>query len=329
MHGKSEKDSDGDVVCLSIRRAAPRDVEPVVCPVREWLPRWDLGMRFRIVPFFALLFGLTWASHVPLAVSGRPVAELPYAFALLLGGLGPAVAATVFVLRANAPGYRRQYLIRLVSIRRVPWAWWCAVAGLPLFVVLMGALVAALSSPAAWATIGWNAEMLARITPFYPLLMLLAPLLEEVAWRGYGQDALQSRFGPVFTSLILGFVWTAWHLPLFFMNGTYQSSLGVGTPQFWDFVVWTIATTFVMTWLYNATRGSILALVTYHFLLNLANELLVGPFAADVARTAVQLALGLLVVVVLPRLRGPAARKLALVPWRPDGVSSGSGCGSA
>jgi membrane protease YdiL (CAAX protease family) len=38
-------------------------------------------------------------------------------------------------------------------------------------------------------------------------------LLEEIGWRGFALPRLQAKFGPLAGTLILAFVWAAWHDP--------------------------------------------------------------------------------------------------------------------
>ncbi len=279
-------------------------------------------MRFRVLPFFALVLGWTWAFHVPFAAAGWSVDSFPHNLLLLSGGLGPPLSAAFFVYRTQRPVYIREYLARIISVRRVPlWAW-LFVFSLPFAVSIAGMFVSAFSGAGvSRPVIVFDAAALADITPFYILLMLLAPLLEEVAWRGYGQDSLQSRFGLVSTSVILGLVWWVWHFPLFFMADTYQSGLGVGTPAFWEFGAFIVATAFVMTWLFNVTHGSILVAVVYHFLLNVAGEMWLTDLTADFARTIIQLALGLFLLLLLPRLRRGAEVEQRLPVWQPTDAS--------
>jgi membrane protease YdiL (CAAX protease family) len=46
---------------------------------------------------------------------------------------------------------------------------------------------------------------------------LLRPLSEELGWRGYALDALQARWSALASSLVVGFFWSMWHVPLFFI----------------------------------------------------------------------------------------------------------------
>jgi membrane protease YdiL (CAAX protease family) len=75
------------------------------------------------------------------------------------------------------------------------------------------------------------------------------------------------------SSLVLGVVWALWHLPLFFIDGTYQNSLGVGTLSFWIFMIEVIPKSILITWIFNNSRGSTLSAVLLHFMDNFMGEL--------------------------------------------------------
>ncbi len=61
---------------------------------------------------------------------------------------------------------------------------------------------------------------LRRLMLLLPLL-ILGPLSEELGW-GYALDRLQTRWDALTSSLILGVIWSLWHLPLFYIVGTSQ-----------------------------------------------------------------------------------------------------------
>lgn len=62
-------------------------------------------------------------------------------------------------------------------------------------------------------------------------------------------------------------------MPLFFAEGTYQASLGVGTLAFWLFLFGIIPLSFAFTWVYNNTNRSILAVILFHGMVNFTGEL--------------------------------------------------------
>jgi membrane protease YdiL (CAAX protease family) len=85
--------------------------------------------------------------------------------------------------------------------------------------------------------------------------------------------------------LILGVVWSAWHLPTFFIRGSYQASLGIGTPAFWLFLFSILPLTFAFTWIYNNTGRSTLAVILFHSMVNFTGELIALTERADTLST--------------------------------------------
>ncbi|MFX1340976.1 MAG: lysostaphin resistance A-like protein [Promethearchaeota archaeon] len=103
------------------------------------------------------------------------------------------------------------------------------------------------------------------------LILILAPTLEEIGWRGYGVDALRSKYNLFKTSLIFYVIWAAWHLPLFFIKGYYQNTLLSPNPYYAvNFFLGLIPLVFIMNWLYYKSNRSIVVLIIFHFLVNLS-----------------------------------------------------------
>lgn len=104
---------------------------------------------------------------------------------------------------------------------------------------------------------------------FLYILLLGGPLQEEFGWRGYALERLQQKWNAVTSSLVVGLAWGAWHLPLFFMPRQefyYQRPV-------WGLLLSTTLVAFLFTWLYNNTRGSILAAMLFHTMFNLSHYL--------------------------------------------------------
>jgi uncharacterized protein len=103
---------------------------------------------------------------------------------------------------------------------------------------------------------------LTQLGSFLPLL-ILGPLSEEIGWRGYALERLQTRWNALTSSLIVGLVWALWHLPLFLMVGTSQHELDI---PFMGFLIQMMASSILYTWLYNNTQQSLWSAILLHWL---------------------------------------------------------------
>ena len=82
---------------------------------------------------------------------------------------------------------------------------------------------------------------------------------EETGWRGFALPRLQTRYSPLIASLIIGILWTVWHFPV------WRYELGLANYQYLLYLGgFTFSSSFILTWLYNRTGGSILAVGLMH-----------------------------------------------------------------
>ena len=83
--------------------------------------------------------------------------------------------------------------------------------------------------------------------------------------------------------MIVGTVWAVWHLPLFFIEGTWQAeAVGLGTQRFWLYILAIVVESILYTWIYNNTNGSTLAAILFHFVGNAFGELFALSERAEV-----------------------------------------------
>jgi membrane protease YdiL (CAAX protease family) len=143
-------------------------------------------------------------------------------------------------------------------------------------ITLIAIVIEALFYRAEWTTLlNAPAAHLAAplsILPFAVGVFLFGPLPEELGWRGYALDHLQSRYSALGASLILGTAWSLWHLPTYLIAGTFQNSIGLGSPLFWLFSLGMLPQSILMTWIYNNTRRSTLSAIIFHFSINFSGE---------------------------------------------------------
>ena len=171
---------------------------------------------------------------------------------------------------------------RLIDVRRIRAVLWLAVLGLIPLIEAAAAAIAAQVTAApedVFAPLIANFANPAVFIALAGFTLMLGPLPEEIGWRGFALDALQARFTPVLSSLILAAAWAAWHAPLFLMEG-YYAPFG-GPPEPARFAYDIVLTTLLITWIYNHTRRSVLAAVLFHFLGNFSGEIVAGSPLGD------------------------------------------------
>ena len=102
------------------------------------------------------------------------------------------------------------------------------------------------------------------LMPEQMAIAVLAPLGEEYGWRGYALPRLQSVMKPLPASLVIGVVWTLWHLPTAFMPGDSIAHVFLTLPAM-------LAGSVLYTWMYNATGGSMRIVLLAHLGVHLDN----------------------------------------------------------
>jgi uncharacterized protein len=229
----------------------------------------DTGAGGReLLAFLVLAFGLSWAWVIPQAVSHEVVHRgqgWPTEYPALLG---PAVAALLVTTaaggRAGVAGLLRRLLRWRVGLR-----WWL-VALSPaaiLGIALLGMWGAGLDLPRPVDFGLFSGTPAVGVPAVFLMITSVGGLGEETGWRGFALPRLQRRLSPLTASLVLAVVWASWHLPQFLVIATYRA---FGVVEDVGFVVGLACGAIVLTWLYNRSGGSILLVVIWHGVYNLA-----------------------------------------------------------
>lgn len=212
--------------------------------------------------FFVVTFAWSWVVWAPLVLAGLGVLRLDESVsalltmpALMLGAFGPAVGACVAVWTLEGRAALSPFLRRFLSLR-FGWRAWLAMFG-----VLGAVNVVAWYVPELFGA--ERAPMLLPSVFVFPVWWLLMVFLgggqEEVGWRGYILEPLEARFGLWGGNVVLGIVWSVWHLPLWFMPGSTQASM-----PFVAFTIGTIGLSFFFSWIMKAAGGRPMAGLMVH-----------------------------------------------------------------
>ena len=230
-----------------------------------------------LVAYFVIAFVGSWASLLPFALSRgvNGLGLLPYRLpdsAFNIAGIlftfaGPALASLVVTAIISGRAGVGQLLRRCVQWR-VGIQWYLiAIFGLLLIYLLGYSVFLGVNLPLA--LLAQSPLLLTVFLPLAVLIILTASFAEELGWRGFALPRLQQRYGPILGTMILGTLHGLWHLPAFFTQILGPFSF----PNYAGFLFVAVAVTFLYTWIFNHTRGSVLLATFTHGFGNAAGGL--------------------------------------------------------
>ncbi len=224
--------------------------------------------RHQLLTYFVLVYIVAWAFWIPLALLG------PFSYAAMYDPLLHPVAFVLAIVGNCIPSLVGILLTALFSGRsglselfgrlgrvRVPLRWYAVVLSLLPVLWLLAVGIPTLLGLAT-ITVTWSSlTALGNI--------FVAGYGEELGWRGFALPRLQARKSALASALLLGILWSLWHLP-------WRIALGlpVTADGLLQFVIcyplmltaWTV----LFTWVYNSTRGSLFPIILFHTFANIS-----------------------------------------------------------
>jgi membrane protease YdiL (CAAX protease family) len=237
--------------------------------------------RHPLISYLALAFAITWLGVLPLVI-GAPVPPRLHA----VGALGPVAAALLVTAIAGRPGGLRA-LWRATTRWRASPGWLALTLASPLVLFAVAALITRpdLSGLARWRTDAVGLLDLVLVSVAYGFG-------EEPGWRGFALPRLQRRYNALVATLILAVIWAVWHAPFFAYRYPFEGPGAIA-----GFVASLVAGALWLTFLYNSTGGSVLAVALWHTLWDLLN-LSVGAVAPQTGAVANMLVFAVAAVVI-------------------------------
>lgn len=257
-----------------------------------------------LILFIVLSYLLTWFYIIPKALYSREITPLNiHPYFEILAAFGPALAALILVyVKSRKVGV--QGLLSRILIWKVDLKWY--------FVALFLQPIIWLSALYIHVLLGGELPIFSNIpvfeylnlsniiNPIYlAILIILAFFVqvvlllgEEIGWRGFMLPKMLSITNWINSSLILGVIWTIWHIPLFYIIGSTQSNISLSL-----YSIDLIASTFLFTWIYFHTKGSILIAGLFHASINSSTVLL--PILPSVAGSTSPYIIGIILKCII------------------------------
>lgn len=220
-----------------------------------------------LVIFFLLSYLFAWGLMGLFIAQkhGWVSSAVPFEPFLVIGSWVPNIAAFLviaFVLKRK--GGIRQLLKGWLKIK-VP-VFWYLVAITPVGLAVLSMFIYKL-------LYGVNPVSEIVFDPISMLALLVISTItgatgEELGWRGFALPRLQTRMSALNASLLLGIIWTMWHLPLWF------AGLGYEKIPFAAYAILVMSYTVLITWACNNSRGSMVIVTLFHLMMNVAMNIL-------------------------------------------------------
>ena len=224
----------------------------------------SLLKRYPITTFFLIAYVISWTINIVLDIT-----QINFVPLKLVAEFAPTFAALIVTAALYGSGGVRALLAR-VGKWRVGLRWYALVLIEPVAVQLLGFW--------GYTLLGGHVQFRSPGLGFLFILFLglILSVGEEIGWRGFALPHLQSRMSMLGASLIIGILWGLWHTPngltslaVFALPSTYVAML-------W-FVAFSCVSSFLMSWVYNHTEGSIFLMIIFHLTLTIAGQFFITP----------------------------------------------------
>jgi hypothetical protein len=275
----------------------------------------------QVAAYVALAYGIAWAVWAPVMgdawqaiTSGRTPSSYTAPGFVVIGMLAPAIAALIMRTLVSREGLRGSLGPVRGKLR------WLAVAVIAPALFVTATVAVSAATGLSNFTLGVNKPFIAV---WLTLLLINTPLTavltlgEEYGWRGYLLPRLLS-LGELRASAIIALVWAPWHLPLLMVGLNYVNKNPVAVLMF--MFVFTLGLSMLLTRLFVAAGGSVLAVTLAHASLNAFGDRLSDtkhlsgdPFLVSVGGLVGFVLLGVAVAAAYRR-RTPRARPRTALP---------------
>ena len=223
----------------------------------------NIFRKYEVVSFFILTFLIGLGISLPLIFSLNDLISVQ-----LPGFLGPlaasssSLAALILIALNYGKGGFKQLWGKFKF--RLNYKWYLLVFLSSMVIMFLGVLMN------SW--IGKDFPSLGNHLPMLiPMLILVtiqAGVGEEIGWRAFITPKLQKSMNGLKACLLISFIWSIWHVPLYFVPGGFQNVMmhQIGLPvSFVGYTVHLFAASVIMTWSYNLTKSIAMPILIHGF----------------------------------------------------------------
>lgn len=225
--------------------------------------------------YFAATFSITYTFwFVGAYLSHQDNNSGNYMVFMLFGLMAPFLLAALMVMASPNSAKKEDFLNRLFNLRLIqPKMILFILFLMPLSVLASIVISLPFGGSVAQFQPAEGFSFSAGVIPVLFLLILTA-CFEELGWRGYAFDSLQSRYSVLKASVLFGLLWSLWHFPLIFVHNSYQYEIYHQSIWFAvNFFVSIVPMGVIISWVCLKNQKSIISAILFHFIINMSQEL--------------------------------------------------------
>ena len=292
-------------------------------PGREEGTIVSLVRRHPVAAYFALAYAFSWLAWLPLILAARgAIAPLPLS-AHYFGAFGPLLSAFAVTAMLSGRAGIRPLIASMFAWRRAPG--WVLVGALSPFALFGVAAVMGRAGGApwpVWADLGRSDDFGAiGLLGLWAIETLTFGFGEETGWRGFALPRLQRNHSAFSATVLLTLGWIVWHLPSFLYRPGYQMNFATFT----GWATGLFAGAIVATWLFNSSRGSVLAVALWHGALDVVYLSRAGQGQMAVNSSIVFMVWAILVLMIAGPRYLTRRREKTVAPFTPNASAAPRG----
>ncbi len=235
--------------------------------------------KYPLISFVVINYLITWIFLYPsykLIINAEEETFPPLALIGLIGAYGPTIAA-IIVEKITVGNRGIKELLKKLLVWKVHIKWYLFVFFVPVLLYAVAVLTSKLFGYQLGQINlkdGLNSSFL-----FILIALPFGPMGEELGWRGFFLPRLLQKYSIWKSSIIIGFVWTIWHLASF-------SYPGAAIPSIFEVNLWTlflylltiIGESLLFTYLFLKTKFSVLIAILFHAVFNASSNIVLTIF---------------------------------------------------
>jgi len=207
--------------------------------------------RYPVAAYFVLTFAVSWAGAfavvAPHLLRGEAIPKFAGLMMFPAMLLGPSLVGIVLTRLVDGPSTVRDLFSRMRRVR-FPARWYATLLLPPVLILTVLFCMTTFVSPVFAPNRFYVGVAFGFVAGFF----------EEIGWMGYAFPKMRRANNALAPAILLGLLWSAWHIPVIDYLGTSTPHGAYWFPFFLSFAAAMTAMRVLIAWIYSNTKSVLL-----------------------------------------------------------------------